>query len=179
MILEAAHDRPNITAEQMRAFLSSGWGELGERIFGHFNELNDRFFAGSLAPMPICVVPVSPYGHWAGLCCGSTTRREAALIYLCVPRDGKTLVADRGVLLHEMLHAHLMARGDDPQHSGQAWRDEIVRLSAIAGRTVVARATKVVKDANRKSMRVTPEGSLTQREIASWPHSIGLKLGRL
>lgn len=98
---------------------------------------------------------------------------QASAIYLAAPRDGDHLVADRGVLCHEMIHAWLRQCGDDPKHSGQPWRDEIVRLSRIEGRTIVAMKTKVAKEkGTRRSVRVTPEGSLNQAEIAGWPLSI-------
>lgn len=41
------------------------------------------------------------------------------------------LVADRGVLLHEMVHQALSERGVSPKHADQPWRDEISRLHLI------------------------------------------------
>ena len=178
-------DAKPITTTQMRAFLSTAWGSLGERVADHWELFNDQFFAGGLKPCPICLTPTSPHGHWLGLTCGSKHSHRASVIYITIPRMGRELVADKGVLLHEMTHAALLQRGDDPKHNSRPWCDEITRISRIAGKTIVAVPERVMKvkdqsrPSGRRSARKTEPGALTRADLAHWPHSIGLKLGKL
>jgi hypothetical protein len=179
MFSETDHTRPTITFDQMQTFLETGWGPVGLRVAKHWAEFNDRFFGGQIEPTPIVITQTSPHGHWSGLTCGSGSQKRANLIYLALPSQGCQLTADRGVLLHEMLHAFLMQQGLDPHHDGQPWRNGITRLSQIAGRTIVAMPVKVGKTKDRKSIRIVAKGSLTQKEISQWPHSAGIDFGRL
>lgn len=82
-----------------------------------------------------------------------------------------------------MAHAWLVQTGQNSKHDGQPWRDEIMRLSKILGSSVLAGKTHVRKvkqpDRTRKSVRAVDEGSLSQAEIASWPHSVGIKFRAL
>jgi hypothetical protein len=128
-----------------------------------------------------------PYGTKVGWTC---CLREVTHIALARPREGTLLVADRGVLLHEMLHQFLHEQGEDVRHAGEPWRREIMRLTlAITGQDIWAGASTVRKvkgkDGTRRSVRgnrphpETEAPSLSQRAIARWPHSIGLDLGTL
>lgn len=182
MQIETTHVRPDMTADQMRQWLSAGWGELGASIADAFQDLNGQFFDGALRPLPVVPTPVSPYGNWLGLTCGNPHAQAAHVIYLTVPHAGETLVADRSVLLHEMAHAWLFQRGENSAHDGEPWRREIMRLSALAGRLIDVQPVKFAKvrqpDGKRKSVRVQ-QGELSQLEIANWPRSIGLDFGPL
>jgi hypothetical protein len=170
------------TFDIMKLGLVTGWGALGARTADTWAEFNQTYFAGQLKPLPIFFTQVSPYGHWLGLCSCSS---ESRTICLCRPRETTQLRADKGVLLHEMIHQHLTERGESPAHKDQPWRDEIARLTLqITGKLIVASAQKVTKirqqDGTRKSVRVqADEASLGQKQIARWPHSIGLELGEL
>jgi hypothetical protein len=110
-------------------------------------------------------------------------------ITLNVPKLNKHLLADNGVLLHEMCHQCLFERGDDPAHTSPGWRNEIMRLhhqitgaTIWAGRSTTARRkmgglSKVVRI--NKPNADTGQLSLRQGEIARWPNSCGISLGEL
>jgi hypothetical protein len=83
-----------------------------------------------------------------------------------------------------MIHQLLAQRGTNSKHAGQPWRSEITRLhQQITGRPFVLIRQKVAKikqpDGSRKSVRITPDGAVTQGEIARWPHSFGLQFHSL
>jgi hypothetical protein len=91
-----------------------------------------------------------------------------------------------GELLHEMVHQLLFERGEDPAHMGAPWRREIMRLQKqITGREIWAGQSKTVRlDGKVVRMNmpcpVTGASSLTQGEIAMWPHQrYGIQLGHL
>jgi hypothetical protein len=175
------------TFSEMRRALVVGWGELGGRVADCWADYNGRYFGGRLRPLPLFLTPVSPYGTWLGLSCGGTEVRSLALT---CPKQGEVLVANRGVLLHEMVHHSLFERGVTSKHDGEPWRLEIMRLTqALTGRDVWAGAYVVAKEkvqgGGRRSVRrnrpdpATGRPSLTQAEIAGWPASIGVDLGAL
>ena len=110
MHAETNHRRPDITYAEMKAFLTIGWGKLGQRVAETWLAFNKKHFGGKLQPLPITIVNTSPYGHWLGLTCGSLNRTH--LIQLTMPTEAGQLVADRGVLLHEMIHQCLVERGE-------------------------------------------------------------------
>jgi hypothetical protein len=172
----------DFTFDEMRRCLVRGWGDLGGRTASCWMEFNRQFFDGRLNPLPMFFTPVGPYGgRIAWTCCAYPLTHIA----LCRPKSGNLKsTADRGVLLHEMIHQHLNERGDNPGHDGQPWRDEIMRLHfEITGNRIFAAAEKVIKvkqeDGRRKSHRVQKDGSKKQTDIARWPHSYGIELGRL
>ena len=175
--------RPAYAPGEMRRALVAGWGRLGGRVADYWDEYNRAYFGGRLRPLPIFLTPVSPYGHWVGRTCVS---REVTHIALTAPKSGEFLVANRGVLLHEMLHQYLFEWGVCPHHAGGPWRWEIMRLHRqITGREIWAGEYTVVKDKGRKSVRVnrphprTGEPSLVQMQIARWPYGTGIDLGPL
>jgi hypothetical protein len=107
-----------------------------------------------------------------------------------VPQHHRSLLADNGVLLHEMIHQALFEAGEHAAHDSEGWRREIIRLSkAIAGQEIWAgrSITKRVLGEDGKLSKVVrinapgPNGerSLGLDEIARWPHTIGIRLGRL
>jgi hypothetical protein len=110
--VETQHLRPDLTYAEMKALLTVGWGNLGKRVGEAWLHLNKKHFAGKLRPLPITIVSTSPYGRWTGLTYGAAKR--AHLIQLTVPREAGELVADRGVLLHEMIHQYLLERSESP-----------------------------------------------------------------
>jgi hypothetical protein len=171
----------------MRRALVLGWGALGGRVADCWADYNERYWGGRLRPLPMFLTQVSPYGHWVGLTCISPSVRSIALT---CPASGQVLVADRGVLLHEMTHQHLWEQGLCGKHDGQPWRDEIMRLNrSLTGKDIWAGAPTVVKekdgDGARRSVRlnrphpVTGQPSLSQADIARWPGSAGINLGPL
>ena len=192
MQVATTHDRPRCSFADMRRFLEIGWGDLGLRVASVWADYNERYFAGRLEPIPILLVSTSPYGHWLGCTYCAHWKKRAHLIQLTWPSAGRVLVADQGVLLHEMIHQHLAERGVTPKHEAQPWCDEIMRVhEAVTGKRIWATpeiVRKLAKDKDtgkRKSQRiqapdpVTGRPSLDRLEIATWPQSVGLQLGRL
>ena len=183
MFTESKIDRPKSTLRQIRKFAHTAWGELGERVVDCWQEYNLEHFSGKLEPVPLVLTRVSPYGHWTGLTTGGRGKRVAS-ITLTMPADGDYLIANRNVLLHEMVHQYLIEGGENPSHDSQPWCDEIMRLSEAFGKQVWAAPDKVGKHKKtRKSFRYKPDSddgkkSMTQEQIAHWPHGV-LKLGNL
>ena len=95
---------------------------------------------------------------------------------------GTLMVSD--VLVHEMVHAALMLRGEDPAHNAAPWCAMIAGLSpAVLGREVDARPVKprrvpnparVTDPAAPKTVvaRRAADGALTQDQLATWPGSV-------
>jgi hypothetical protein len=176
------------TFRDMKRTLVAGWGKDGARAADLWHEYTDTYFAGALKPLPIFFTPSSPYGRMVGWTCCATEMTHIALVK---PSVGCKLIADRGVLLHEMIHQSLHQHGLYPKHAGKPWRDEIMRLHRqITGKELFAPPQRIIKvklaDGTRESKRVmddrnAPQGVrlLEQDEIARWPHSCGVDLGSL
>jgi len=128
-----------LTAEELRTFLVHNWGGLGGVVFATWQDFNRRFFADALAPWPILIDGPSP--QWRG-----ETRYNArgACIVLHMPSDPANL-------LHEMLHAFLVQRGEAPGHTDAPWRREIGRISQQLG---------------------TPINGLPLEALECWPRSV-------
>src|SRR5262249_60684982 len=94
-------------------------------------EFNERFFAGALRPVPLVLTNTLPFGKRLAFC-SYDPDRSGRTITLNVPREHKELLADNGVLLHEMIHQYLNERGDDAAHNSEGWRREIMRLQPDA-----------------------------------------------
>lgn len=181
---------PDLSFDDMKRFLRLGWGDPAGRIADTWLEFNSRFFGGVLKPVPIILVNTSPYGKRVGCCAYSATESETR-IELTFPSDGTVLQADRGVLLHEMLHQHLCMQGLKSKHAGKPWCEGIMRLHReITGQEIWAVPQQVGKQRDprtgaRYSVRyqkpspTTGLPSLTPEEIAMWPHSVKLDFGPL
>jgi hypothetical protein len=169
---------PRLTRPQMRIFLQYGWGEVGTNVFRSWEGFNERFFEDKLRPAPIVLIATSPYGHWVGCTHGISRQRRVAFVSLTAPYNEK-LASDRGVLLHEMVHAWLFQRGENPAHEAAPWCREITRLSALLGRPEIKAAPEKVKRVNGAVKRVAPDGSIDRMAAARWPHSAGIELGSL
>jgi hypothetical protein len=152
-----------------------------------WQEFNRLYFGGRLKPLPIFLTPSTPYGHCIGWTCGGGPVTHIAL---ADPRKGNVLVADRGVLLHEMIHQFLHESGEYARHDGGPWCREVMRLHRLlTGKDVWAGKYTVTKkrlpDGGRVSVRgnvARPgdgEASLTQKVISRWPYSAGIDLGPL
>ena len=144
-----------MTNDEMKTFLTLGWGKFGARIHAAWCKYNDLYFNNTLKPLPIVPTAILPYGHCVAYTRGS--RGVANHIMLAAPKQGEVLVADKGVLLHEMIHQHLFETGKDPSHAGKPWCDCIVRLNKQIGRKAIhAAPDKFGKDADRRSFRFKP-----------------------
>jgi hypothetical protein len=95
---------------------------------------------------------------------------------------GTLMVSD--VLVHEMVHAALMLRGENPGHNGAPWCRLITELSpGVLGREVSAATvgTRRVPNPDRESDPAAPKtkvvrqaqpGALARTDLATWPHSL-------
>lgn len=197
MQIETEYKRRAISFADMKAFLSIGWGELGETVADSWRQLNKAHFKNALEPLPIILVNTSPYGRWLGCTYCNLKRKRAHLIQLTMPRHRHDaihydLVADRGVLLHEMIHQSLTETGRSPKHEHEPWCEEIMRLHfKLTGKHIFAAPETVTKTKDidpatgkKKSIRVprrhpeTGKPSIDRMSVATWPHSLGVELGQ-
>jgi hypothetical protein len=82
-----------------------------------------------------------------------------------------------------MIHQALFERGEDAKHAG-GWRREIMRLHQMITGTQIWAGRSTTQWINGKVVRINEPrndgmGSLPQRDIARWPYSTGINLGRL
>lgn len=177
------------------------WGKAGQYAAAEFTRLNRELFAGSVIPMPI-IIAMTPYGHCIGLTgapswlasprislapevfLGSADRLDLATGRMGPGRirGGPRQVSD--VLLHEMIHAALILRGEDPDHNEAPWCKLITELSAdLLGLDISARPVRTHRVPNparetnpaapKTIVRRMPEpGCLPQMSLARWPHSL-------
>ena len=105
---------------------------------------------------------------------------EGRTIMLNVPTMFTDLRADSGTLLHEMVHQYLNERGEPAGHDSEGWRREIMRLhEMLTGKKIWAGAS-ITKRLRINAPSPTGKASLTQRQIARWPHAVrGLHWGPL
>jgi hypothetical protein len=169
------------TQADMHHFAAEAWGAFGTAIVRKWVEFNARYFAGALRPVPLVLTNTQPYGKRLAFCSYS---RFGRTITLNVPKNHKTLLADNGSLLHEMIHQLLFEANEEPSHASEAWRREIMRLQAEitgtpiwAGRSITVRQNSKVVRINAPSANGEP--SLTQGQIARWPSDTGINLGKL
>ena len=84
-----------------------------------------------------------------------------------------------------MVHQYLNERGERAGHDSEGWRREIMRLhELVTGKKIWAGAS-ITKWQDGRVVRInapspTGKASLTQRQIARWPHAVrGLHWGPL
>ena len=172
------------------------WGAAGEFAAAEFARLNREHFAGSIRPMPV-IIGLTAYGGCIGLTAyagwleapritlapeifrGSLERPDGEPGRI---RGGPRQVSD--VLLHELIHAALMLRGEDHSHNAAPWCRLIADLSpAVLGRDISARPVRTRRvpnperdtdpDAPKTIVRRVPEpGCMPQLALARWPHSL-------
>ena len=161
------------------------WGAAGEYAADEFGRINHDHFAGSIPPLPI-VIGITAYGRCIGLTRGHSTPRItlASEIFNGSHRQqgGPLTVSD--TLIHEMLHAFLMLRGESADHNAAPWCRMITELSpALVGREIKAEPVGTMRVPNpdrdaapaaprTKVVRQAKPGCLTQDQLARWPHSV-------
>lgn len=191
MQIETDYKRRRITYADMKTFLLTGWGSLGGTVAETWRDLNRTHFKNKLEPLPIIIVSTSPYGRWLGCTYCNCKSRRAHLIQLAVPRQKNTLLADRGTLLHEMIHQSLTEQGLSPKHEHAPWCEEIMRLTYDLTRKRIYAAPEIVtktkdkdpitgKTKSIRRPRLHPETgkpSIDRMAIATWPHSLSIHLG--
>lgn len=176
------------------------WGEAGQYAAAEFTRLNRELFAGSIPPMPVIIAMV-PYGvciaatmHGLWLRSpritltpeifnGSTDKPAGA----GHTRPGRMRGGPRQVsdtLLHELIHAALILRGENPKHNEPPWCRMITDLSAdLIGREINARPVRTHRVPNparetdpsapKTIVKRMPEpGAMAQLDLARWPQSV-------
>jgi hypothetical protein len=133
--------------------------------------------------VPLILTHAQPFGRRLAFC-SHCPHGGGRTITLNAPARHDTLVADNASLLHEMIRQYLFERGENPEHRGEPSRREIMRLHAeITGATIWSGRSRVVRRDGSvvrcNAPSPTGEPSLTQGDIARWPHSVGIDFGRL
>jgi hypothetical protein len=180
------YDRTIVTHQDYRQATALLWGPAGEYAADEFARLNRYHFAGSIPPMPV-IIGLVPFG----VCIGATRGHggPGALRITLAPElfngnhrtpGGPRMVSD--VLLHEMAHAFLILRGEDPSHNGGPWCQMITDISpGVLGHEITARPVlprRIPNPAHETDpkapktivARRAEPGALTQAELATWPH---------
>lgn len=176
------------TYEDYRQAAALLWGEAGDFAAAEFARLNREHFAGSIPPMPI-VIGLTAFGRCIGLTRGggwldSPRITLAPELFNGNHRTagGPRMIAD--TLVHEMTHAALILRGEDPEHNGKPWCRLITELSPdVLGREITARPVRPRRvpnpdrdedqDAPKTVVIRKPEaGAMSQADLGRWPHSV-------
>jgi hypothetical protein len=167
--------KSSVTFDDALLIAERCFGELGRKTVFLWKQYNRDYFGGALAATPVLYVPTSPFGHWVGL------HRPDRNIYLMPPGEHRSWGFVRAALLHEMIHQNLAQLGDNQKHAGEPWCREVMRLSNMFGREIWA-GKYTVQRVKGKCARVNQAApadsqalSLNQRQIARFPHSIGLE----
>jgi hypothetical protein len=169
--------------DDMLKFATEAWGPLGAQTVRVWALYNKRFFAGVLKPVPLVITNAQPFGKRLAFC-SYNVAGNGRTITVNVPKVHSHLLADNSTLLHEMIHQYLAERGEDPQHSSEAWRREIMRLHhVLTGTEIWAGKSRSARRGGRvvRENQPHPDGraSLAQGDIARWPYSLGIGLGAL
>jgi hypothetical protein len=183
------YTRVMATYEDYRQAAALLWGEAGDFAAAEFARLNREHFAGSIPPMPV-IIGLAPYGHCIGVTRGAADWLAAPRIGLAPEGfngsrrtpGGARMVAD--VLVHEMIHAALMLRGENRSHNSESWCRMLTELSpGVLGREVIARPVlpRRVPNPDRETDPAAPKtiiarqaepGALARAELAAWPHQL-------
>jgi len=174
---------PEFTIADMYRFATEAWGPLGTATVSKWREFNGRYFDGRLRPVPLVITNTQPFGRRSAFCSYDPTA-SGRTITLNVPERHHSLVADNGVLLHEMIHQALFERGTDAAHASEGWRNEIMRLHELITGSQIWAGRSIIKRIDGKAVRINKPrndgtASMTQGSIARWPHSAGINLGKL
>jgi hypothetical protein len=153
-VLYAPCDGTNhFSLQTMAAFCGEAWGAAGLAAVRMWARLNETYFGGTLRPIPIIFIPISPDNRVADYHDGENGR----MIRLVMPSDGRTINYAEN-LIHEMSHQAVAEQGRDPSHASADWRKEIRRLSmAIGGHDI-----EIEK--------------CSERYLAQWPSNFGVNL---
>jgi len=185
------HSQLEVTAGTHRLYAAAAallWGPAGEYAAGELARLNRELFAGSIPAMRL-VIAMVPYGHCIGMTMKATWLASPRItlppeIFTGSRRlpGGRRQVSD--VLLHEMVHAALMFRGENSDHNQPPWCRMITDLTAdLTGQQINARpvrprrvpnpARETDPSAPKTIVKRLPEpGAMAQLDLARWPHSL-------
>lgn len=165
-----------------RAAQTTLWGQAGAWAFDTWSDLNAGYFDGELKYVGI-VWGLTPRGarpaHTAPS--GRITLHPALVEPASPepwdrPRAQLTDRFARDVLLHELIHQALYAKGEpsgpEPHHNTRAWCEQIVRLSRLELDREVKAQPIHPRRMYGKSIRQHKPGYLSRARIANWPHSV-------
>jgi hypothetical protein len=160
------------------------WGQAGAWSYDAWHDLNAAYFDDELTYHGV-VWGLTPHGGKLGYC--EPSERITLHSSLVDPRGTKpwgwesdrfTDRLARDVLLHEMIHAQLFARGnvqrDDRggHHNTPEWCAEIERLTPLLLDIEVKAEPVRPRRIEGKVTRKTNPGHLTRADAAHWPHSV-------
>lgn len=170
----------NSNGDRFRQAQEILWGEAGVWAHDTFVELNQTYFAGEV-PHAGIVWGLTPHGSRLGhtYSNGRITLHPALLD----PKSNAwaqerylgTAYA-RDVLLHEMIHALLFARGitsdDESHHNTEPWCAEVVRLAPLLELGEVRAAPVKPRRIDGKVVRQPLDGHLDRDAIAHFPQTL-------
>jgi len=169
-------DRHPITTEQMRLMMGWVYGTDGEQLADLWAAFNRLLWGGKLEPVPLWMPTCTSWGRWIGLYTHNHSRSLSIQVKWQLAAEARA-----GVLLHEMVHQALAEAGKCTRHNAAPWCDEIMRIShELWGVRIWASPSNPTRVAGESVRRQKPspsgEPSITRRQIASWPHSVGLRV---
>jgi hypothetical protein len=159
-----------------RAALENLWGDAGTWAADTWTAHNAAYFDGKLRYHGI-VFGLTPHGgHLAHT---SPTGRITLHPALLDPQSDAWLIGHKlgerhatDTLLHEMIHAALIQRGDDSGHNGWPWCNEIMRITTELGLKPIKAAPVKPRRIDGKVVRLPLDGHLSRDEISRWPHTL-------
>lgn len=169
------------TAAEFRKAQRVLWGDAGTWAADTFAALNRDYFDGHVPARGIAW-GLTPHGHRLGHTqpSGRITLHPALLD----PKSDAWGTAEflgagyaTDVLLHEMMHALLFARGidnttDGGGHNIPAWCEQVERLAPRLGLGTVRAAPVKPRRVDGKVVRLARDGHLSRDALARFPHSL-------
>ena len=172
-VIDAA--RFPLSVSQMRQMMGWSFGEEGVCIADLWWAFNERFWGGRLVPCPLFFPRATSWGRWIGL---YTRNHDYQTLHIQL-KFALSFEDKADVLLHEMVHQYLGESQQNTAHNADPWCQEIIRLtSEIWGQRIHASPAnpRKVKGRSVRIQKPAADGtpSISRRDIASWPHSLGL-----
>jgi hypothetical protein len=170
-------DRFPITVYQLRELMGWSFGYEGELIADLWCAFNDRFWNGNLEPCPMFFPRSTTYGRWVGLFTANRARKSLHIQL----KHSMSVQYKANVLLHEMIHQYLCESGQCTKHNDHPWCNEIMRITKQLWNVDIHAAPDSPRKVKGYSVRVqkpsaTGQASITRKQIATWPDSIGLSV---
>ena len=168
-------DRHPLTVRQLRKMMGWTYGADGQLLADLWRGFNQRLWDGRLDPAPMWIPTCTDWGRWIGLYRGNHQHQT-----LSIQVKWQLSEQDRAdVLLHEMVHQALHESRLCPKHNAVPWCQEIVRLTQEIWGVSIWASPADPRKVRGKSVRVQKPSqagaeSITRKQIASWPHSLGL-----
>jgi hypothetical protein len=160
-----------------RGALENLWNSAGGWIADTWTRLNNDHFDGQ-AKYHGVVWGLTPHGGRLGHTYSSNGRITLHPALLDPQSDAWDIGDQLGakfaehVLLHEMIHAYLGDQGLDPDHNGDPWCAEIMRITPQLGLDPIKAEPVKPRRINGKVTRRARDGFLSRDDISRWPHTI-------